>query len=246
MSLDLAHYDTLTREAVQIFWRTRTPAATASAGVDVGNRGAVTAGKNLDGFYALIQAIVAANGLPGDAVYCSTRPTSASRHTKLPGFYRPIKDWDVLVVNGEELVAAVELKSQVGSFGNNFNNRSEEAIGMGEDLRVAYREGLVGDAARPFIGYLMLLQDSVGSTSSVSFSSRHFEPDAVFEGASYAERYAILCRRLVREGLYDAATVLLSSAETGPRGDYRELDEATGLRAFVARLGARVAESASR
>ena len=243
MSLDLAHYDRLAREAVRLFWGTRVSAVSASSGLDTGNRSAVTAGKNLDGFYALIQTVVEANGLPGSDVYCSTQTTTQFRHTNLPGFYRPNKAWDVLVVHDDELIAAVELKSQVGSFGNNFNNRSEEAIGMGEDLRVAYREGLLGDAPRPFIGFLMLLEDSPGSTSPVGVSSRHFDPDPAFEGASYAERYAILCKRLVREGLYDAATLLISTAGAST---YREQDDATGLRAFVARLGARVAESAAR
>jgi hypothetical protein len=32
------------------------------------------------------------------------------------------------------LVATVEVKSQVGSFGNNFNNRVEEAIGSATDF----------------------------------------------------------------------------------------------------------------
>lgn len=246
MSLDLAQYDELARDAIRIFWRTRGDAAAASGQADTGNRGAVTAGKNLDGFYDLIQAVVSANGLDERAVYCATQVTTALRHTKLPGFYRPIKDWDVLVVSSGELVAAIELKSQVGSFGNNFNNRSEEAIGMGEDLRVAYREGLLGETARPFVGYLMLLEDTSRSTTPVGIKSHHFEPDTVFDGASYATRYSILCRRLVREGLYDAATLLLSPADSGPNGDYREIDASTGLRSFVARLSARVAESASR
>lgn len=242
MSLDLADYDRLGREAVAQFWAAR-QSASAVAGADLGNRGAVTAGKNLDGFYALLTAVVVANGLPNTSVYCSTQGLARLRHTVLPGYYRPVKDWDVLVVHEGELVAAVELKSQVGSFGNNFNNRSEEAIGMGEDLRVAYREGLLGDAARPFVGYLMLLEDAPRSTTPVSSRSRHFEPDAVFEGASYAEWYVVLCTRLVREGLYDAAALLLS---TSVSGTYRDGSDATGLRAFVARLGARVAERAAR
>jgi hypothetical protein len=46
----------------------------------------------------------------------------------LPGYFRPTKLWDVLVIHDKRLLAAIELKSQVGpSFGNNFNNRTEEA-----------------------------------------------------------------------------------------------------------------------
>ncbi|MDT7856290.1 PaeR7I family type II restriction endonuclease [Rubrivirga sp. S365] len=231
---------------MQVFWSTRKRASAASGTTDIGSRGAVTAGKNLDGFLDLIRAVVVANGLGEDTVYCGTQGTPRLRHTVLPGYYRPSKDWDALVVHGDELVAAVELKSQVGSFGNNFNNRAEEVVGMGEDLRVAFREGLIGDAPRPFTGYLMLLEEAPGSSSAVRVSSGHFEPDAVFEGASYAERYEILCGRLVREGLYDAATVLLSGAEGGAEGRFRDVSPTTSLRAFVARLAARVAEVAAR
>ena len=43
------------------------------------------------------------------------------------------------VVDGR-LLAVIELKSQVGpSFGNNFNNRTEEAIGSAVDFWTAYR-----------------------------------------------------------------------------------------------------------
>ena len=53
----------------------------------------------------------------------------------LPGFFRPTKLWDLLIINQGGLVAALELKSQVGpSFGNNFNNRTEEALGTAVDL----------------------------------------------------------------------------------------------------------------
>ena len=53
----------------------------------------------------------------------------------LPGYFRPTKLWDLLVINQGRLVAALELKSQIGpSFGNNFNNRTEEALGTAIDF----------------------------------------------------------------------------------------------------------------
>ncbi|WP_430626426.1 PaeR7I family type II restriction endonuclease [Sulfobacillus thermotolerans] len=53
---------------------------------------------------------------------------------ELPGFYRPAKQWDLVVVRHhpsgvKRLVATIEVKSHVGSFSNNFNNRTEEAMG---------------------------------------------------------------------------------------------------------------------
>ena len=59
----------------------------------------------------------------------------------LPGFFRPTKDWDFLIVTPKnQLITVVELKSQVGSFGNNFNNRTEEALGSAVDLWTAFRK----------------------------------------------------------------------------------------------------------
>jgi hypothetical protein len=66
---------------------------------------------------------------------------------ELPGYYRPTKKWDLVVVDKSCLVAAIEFKSQAGpSFGNNINNRAEEAIGSAVDIWRAYKEHLVGSA----------------------------------------------------------------------------------------------------
>jgi hypothetical protein len=70
----------------------------------------------------------------------------------------------------------MELKSQVGpSFGNDFNNRTEEALGNATDLWATYREGAFKPSDRPWLGYLMLLEETEGSTRPVRVSGRHFE-----------------------------------------------------------------------
>ena len=134
-----------------------------SGNQDAGSRGAVTAGKDMDGFLGIAQSLIQANGLPLADVcvqqHCLT----------LPGFFRPTKRWDMLVMHHGALVAALEFKSQVGpSFGNNFNNRSEEAIGAAQDLWTAYRKGALGeDGPRPFLTWIMLLEDCDKSNSPV-------------------------------------------------------------------------------
>ncbi len=166
----------------------------------------------------------------------------------LPGFYRATKMWDLLVVHhaekGTRLVAALELKSQVGSFGNNFNNRCEEAIGTAVDFWTAFREGAFGTSPKPFMGYLMLLQDCAAVHTPVRVEEQHFNIFADFRGSSYARRYELLCQRLVQEGLYDASTLLLSSDTDGPQGVYSELQSGGGLREWVARLAGHVASVA--
>ena len=75
--------------------------------------------------------------------------------TELPGWFRAEKDWDLLVVVAKCLFAAIEFKSQVGpSFGNNFNNRTEEALGNAADLWAAFREGAFQPSQRPWLRVL--------------------------------------------------------------------------------------------
>ncbi|MBB3988503.1 hypothetical protein GGQ68_004860 [Sagittula marina] len=245
MTLDLANYEEQAREAVKLFWGNREAALARqveAGNVDAGARGAVTAGKNMDGFLALVQSLIEGNGL-GDAQICVQK-----RVLTLPGFYRPTKLWDMLVMHRGQLVAALEFKSQVGpSFGNNFNNRSEEAIGTAHDLWTAYREGAFGeDAPRPFLAWIMLLEDCPKSNSPVSDKQPHFPVDAAFRGASYAQRYDILCKRLVQEGLYTSATFLASPREAATDGAYRHISDLTSLRTFVTEFAGHIAAVAAR
>jgi hypothetical protein len=135
---------------------------------------------------------------------------------ELPGFYRPTKNWDLVVIEGDVLVAAIELKSQVGSVGNNFNNRTEEAIGNAIDLRRAYEAGLLGRVP-PWLGYVFVLEESPQSNNPVRITSTPFNTDRVFTRTSYSDRYNVLCRRLVSDGLYDAACFVTSSRVPGSR-----------------------------
>ena len=71
------------------------------------------------------------------------------RDVVLPGFFRPTKEGDLIALHDKRLLAIVEFKSQVGSFGNNFNNRVEEALGNATDLHTAYREGAFKPSPAP-------------------------------------------------------------------------------------------------
>ncbi len=244
MSIDLADYQTKIRDAVKAFWGNREAARQKqieSGKIDQGERAGVTAGKNMDGFLALVRDIVGLNGLEQADIHLKQRLLT------LPGYFRPTKLWDILVINDGRLIAAIELKSHVGpSFGNNFNNRTEEAIGTAVDLWTAYREGAFGDNPRPFIGLLILVEDCNGSRSPVRGSSPHFPVFKEFNGASYAERYNILCRKLIQEQLYTTATLLLSPRLAVDTGEYVELSEVASLKTFVTTLAGHVAAEAAR
>ena len=244
MAIDLADYNKKVREAIQAFWGNREQARRKQieiGNVDQGERAGVTAGKNMDGFVALIMDIVRANGLDQADIHRKRRVVT------LPGYFRPIKQWDLLVINQGRLIAVLEFKSQVGpSFGNNFNNRAEEAIGNAHDLWTAYREGAFGEQSRPFVGWLMMLEDAPKSRAPVLNPSPHFPVFPEFEGTSYAERYNILCRKLVQEQLYSAASIILSPRSAVKTGEYSEMSKMTGLRTFVTELAGHVAAEAAR
>lgn len=244
MAIDLANYETKSRDAIKAFWGNREAARQKQieAGkTDQGERAGVTAGKNMNGFLSLVVDLVNANGLKDATIL------SSGRVLTLPGFFRPTKLWDIIVLQNKRLVAALEFKSQVGpSFGNNFNNRTEEAIGTAVDIWTAYREGAFGEQPRPFLGWLMLLEDAPSSRSPVADSSPHFPIFPEFKNASYAERYNILCKKLVQERLYTTASIILSQRAAVNSGQYIELSELTGLNTFVTTFAGHIAAEAAR
>jgi hypothetical protein len=210
------------REAVRYFWRmrqrqsSRQEEGTDADARDRGARGAVTGGKQMDGFIRLIRDLLIAARVPVECI-------GIDRHIELPGWFRAEKKWDLIVVREKELLAALEFKSQVGpSFGNNFNNRTEEALGSATDIWAAYREGAFKPSSRPFLGYLMLLEDCARSRAPVKVVAPHFPVFPEFRGASYRDRYSILIEKLLRERLYDGACFLLSGAESASTGAYLE------------------------
>lgn len=186
----------------------------------------------MDGFVSLVRDLLEESGIDRPVVYCE-------RFVELPGWFRPEKKWDLLVVVEGCLIAAIEFKSQVGSFGNNFNNRTEEAVGSASDLWAAYREGAFKPSARPWLGYLMLLEEAPGSTRPVKSQEPHFKVFEEFRAASYAKRYEILLTKLVRERLYDAACFLMSNSSDGPKGHYIEPAPELGFANFISPLLAR-------
>lgn len=208
---------------------------------DQGERAGVTAGKNMDGFIALVIDIVEANGLAHAQIHQQRAVLT------LPGYFRPTKLWDLLVIYKGQLIAAIELKSQVGpSFGNNFNNRTEEAIGTAHDLWTAYREGAFGKQPRPFVGWMMLVEDAAASRAPVRDSSPHFPVFKEFQGASYLKRYDVLCQRLMQEQLYSTAALMTSPRDAAATGSYGQMSDMTSFKTFVTSLAGHVAAEAAR
>lgn len=229
------------RRAVRDFWQVRAAQhrrqGTATGRKDAGDRGAVTGGKHADGFARLAAFVCRDAGLPETQIHSTLKKSRL-----IPGYYRPSKEWDLVVTSGKDLVAVLEVKSQVGSFGNNFNNRVEGALGNATDFWAAYRQGLLAPSQRPWLGYLFLLQDTEQSMRRTKRTTlEHYPIDEEFQSLSYAKRYELVCLRLVREQLYDAACFIISSAESGRSGHYIEPNVELGIERFCISLHARAA-----
>lgn len=205
-------FDLQLQQATDGFWRSRA-------------RG-VTHGKNMDGFRTLLGAVARHCGLPPDALQ--------DAQTVLPGYFRATKSWDTLIIQGGRLLACVVFKSQVGSFGNNFNNRAEECLGSAADFWQAHEVGAFKDPRPPFLGWLMLLEDCADVRSAVACATPHYPVLPEFNGASYAERYHTLCRRIMERRLYSGAALVISAQDGPPRS----LSDATGARAMFGALAA--------
>jgi hypothetical protein len=238
----MKNLDSGVRDAVRHFWRTRQSQSTRQGGEtdrDRGSRSAVTGGKQMDGFIRLVRDLLIAAKVPESCI-------AIDKRIELPGWFRAEKKWDLVIVHERELIAAIEFKSQIGpSFGNNFNNRTEEALGSATDIWAAYREGAFKPSSRPFLGYLMLLEDCEKSRSPVKVVTPHFPVFPEFRGASYRERYSILIEKLLRERLYDGACFLLSTAASAKTGNYLEPHAELTFAKFVTPLLAQVASICS-
>jgi len=136
--MSMRDLDSGLRDAVRHFWLTRQRQSTRQGKTedrDRGARGAVTGGKQMDGFIRLVRELLIAAKVPETCI-------AIDKRVELPGWFRAEKKWDLVIVHENQLLAAVEFKSQIGpSFGNNFNNRTEEALGSATDIWAAYREG---------------------------------------------------------------------------------------------------------
>jgi hypothetical protein len=205
--MEIKQYNNLIKSAVQHFWETRDKQKLEQdekSVKDTGNRSSVTGGKQLDGFLTLLLKVATDIGIPKQCIYM--------KGNQLPGYFRPTKDWDMLIISpSKKLIAVIELKSQVGSFGNNFNNRTEEALGSAIDLWTAFRENGFPNQSAPWLGYLMIVEKSAKSISPIRISEPYFKVFKEFQNTSYIDRYKLFCQKLMRERHYSQCCLIWST-----------------------------------
>ncbi|MCB9780772.1 MAG: hypothetical protein H6742_19545 [Alphaproteobacteria bacterium] len=204
---------------------------------------AVRQNAHLEGFPRLVDTIVAHHRLDGAAVFTGGSINRSNPELEpgtagvtLPGFYRRSKAWDCVVVHRPTglLVAALELKTMNREQGKNVQNRLEELVGLGADFRAAVRAGLMSpekkrslrrpykavasalpqrDLPSPFVGYLMVLPDSIEVTGrAVQPVRAQYSTMSRFDGTSQSARVAVALAQGMHDGLFDAGAVLIRKA----------------------------------
>lgn len=197
--------------AMQAYWALKDEQLAAAEAIQSTAEGSAKAVRGGGHFAPVVQLIAS---FFTDAGYPVSSIHATGHATILPAYLRPTKNWDLVVVHRGVLVAAIEVKALGGpSFGNNYNNRLEEAIGCSTDLTAANTAALVGPE-RPWLGYFFVMEDAFGSRHIVrERSSQSFPVDPVWANRSYQSRYALTGQRLVDLKMYDAVCYIVSSGD---------------------------------
>ena len=182
-----------------------------------GNRGVMIGGGAMNGFAYADQVVALSAGVPEDDIIISR--SAQDRRATLPGFFRPSKNFDFVIIQNQIPVVALEFKSINSSFGNNMNNRADEAIGQGTDLNAMY-DGNGISAGDFFSGYILCMADTEDSrrvTREITLPLINLNIE--MNRLSYQGRGDAMCLRLEEECTW-TCTSFLSSDLLECNGDY--------------------------
>ncbi|MCI6231843.1 MAG: PaeR7I family type II restriction endonuclease [Selenomonas sp.] len=178
-------------------------------GYDIGRRSAVTAGKHFDPLSEYISKELQTYGVASESIFWNEK-------LNIPGWFRASKQWDMLAFHQEDMIAAIEFKSIGSSYGNNINNRVEEALGSAYDTHHAVKYNLYRSEGKipPMFAYLLVARKESASTRIVRPREMvHFPADKEFMDTSYLDRCRIFCDRLLQERVYDAVWLVYVDVE---------------------------------
>ncbi|WP_432108428.1 PaeR7I family type II restriction endonuclease [Streptomyces sp. AA1529] len=201
------------QEAVKYFWAKRDEQmAKQKDGGKAG--GAARSNGHIKGFESLVKDLFLDCDIPAGGI--------RTGKPYLPGYYRVRKQWDLVVLYKEVLVAALEFKSQVGSVGKNFSNRFEEALGSSTDLVTAQKKNGPFGAVPPWLGYVFVLEETEETEKLDRQTHALFDVDPAFKGMSYTQRYQEMISRFVGENVYDAGWFLTTQRAEDGSVKYKE------------------------
>lgn len=190
----------------------------------------------------LLADLVSRNGCGDEGIM-----TKVNRSSTLPGFYETITEWDFIVMRHGHLIAVIRLDAVPRSAEDNEHQRTAEAVYAAHALQAAYRCGTFGEEAhRPFIGWLLIFDDDSGPGSFITEDSPHFPLRSEFQDGFRLQHHQRLCRKLMQENLYTAASVINFPAAAARNGRFTDVSEMTGLRNFVSAFAGHIAAEAAR
>ncbi|MCP3937369.1 MAG: hypothetical protein GY708_18605 [Actinomycetia bacterium] len=147
MPNDLPKYGSQVDAAVGDYWSVRKSQAERSrdSGVlNTGIRAEVTGGRHLDALQELVVSVFVDAGIPAHLIDVKKRP--------IAGYFRRDKSWDVVVMVADRVVGIIELKSMAGnSPGQNYNNRTDEALGQAVDVWKAVEREIIKSPLRALL-----------------------------------------------------------------------------------------------
>ena len=167
-------FDSLLSESIQDFWKFR--------------QESVRKAKHMDGFSRIISKAL------------ENYDVDIQKNYKVLGFFRPSKRWDLVVLKGNEILAAIEYKSQVGSSTRkNFNNRIEEAVGSAHDFKMSEKEKIISTCNKAWLGYLFVLENTPevmkGSEGRISVFENYLNSFNKLENTLYDKTSLLLVDR---------------------------------------------------
>ena len=232
MPIVLPPFEDRLRKAVAHYWRAlAAQSSKQKAGMDHGRRSAVTGGKQMDGFCELVDWVLRENGLGEASIYVRS-------DLELPGFFRPTKEWDMLVVHEGRTVAAIEFTSQrMPPLASDTNTRIEETIGMAEGMWTAFRREANGRTRpRPWLGWVMFLEDRAVAKRPASQANTSIKASPDLSTDSCARWYEQILQKFAQERLYDAVALLTSPGKGGRHGSLIQPAEDLTIKRLLASL----------
>ncbi|EAR23722.1 hypothetical protein A20C1_03518 [marine actinobacterium PHSC20C1] len=160
----------------------------------------------------------------------------------IPGYFRRSKNWDVVATYKGQLVALVELKSQVGSNDSNGNNRIEEALGNPKDAATAQELNQVFGKLPIWTAFGVVFGSSPENAKAVGLPSNPLFPlDPVFNGMTYGRQWEIAIERFIQTGSYSAGWMVTSWVSAEGQVKYVEPVATATAQTLETQIQARVA-----
>ncbi len=220
-------------ELLTYFWREKGEAAkrTTAAGRE-GFGAQARDARHMLTLGAFVRQMFIDAGLDEDEVYVDRA---------IPGYYRRSKSWDVVAMHKGHLVGVVELKSQVGSEGNNGNNRIEEALGNTFDAAKAQELNQAFGLLPVWTAFCIVFGSNPSAARPVQMRSAPlYRIDPVFDGMTYGDQWAIAVERFVLTGAYDAGWMVETWLDEDGYVDYNEPVPAATIETLWTQIEARV------